>query len=117
MKKKKKQQEEATSSAEEPASEKKGKKEKQKKPARFIDFVAFFGLMISALLLVVGPILRKWNLQLANGLGLIAQYSMLLAIALPAYAFVRNKGLGWKVFYLVCLLIYFTGTILGLTLA
>ena len=114
MKRKKKQQDEG-SPAPDDAPEK-GKREKRGKPARFIDFVAFFGLAVSAILLVIGPILGKWNPRTANVLGLIAQYSLLLAIALPAYAFVRNKGWGFKIFYLVCLLIYFTGTILGIAI-
>ncbi len=101
---------------------KKEKQPKTKRPrARFVDFLAFTGLAAAAVLLVVGPILQLVLKSTAGAetmriISLIAQYCLLAAIAIPAYYFVRNKRMGWKIFYAVCLIIYVAGTILGVTI-
>lgn len=84
----------------------------------FVHLCAFLALMATAILLLVGPIIQ-WILQNTNSmvilraLNMIAQFCMLVAIALPAWYFVRGKSKGWKIAYWVFLAIYIAATILG----
>ncbi len=85
--------------------------------ARLTDFLAFFGLAVAAILIVLGPILRWLSKEnVYSVLNMIAQYSLLAAIAIPAWIFVSRKRMGWKIFYLVVLLVYLVGTVLGVAL-
>ncbi len=82
---------------------------------------AFVALATSAILMLIGPLLR-WLLSGALGsllmsiVSLLSQYCLLVAIAIPAWYFVRVKSKGWRVAYFVFLVIYIAGTILGVTL-
>lgn len=92
---------------------------KKKYPrARFIDFLAFLALTASAVLLTIGPICKQilpdTGLRLMQTFSAIAEGCLLAAIAIPGWCFVRRKRLGWKLFYLACLLIYIAGCVLGL---
>ncbi len=103
------------------AKKKKEENERPRSRTRVVDVIAFFGLAASAILLLIGPILRKFITSAGGGaavqaLTMIAQYCLLAAVAIPAWYFVRNKGVGFKVFYAVCLVLYIAGTILGVTL-
>ena len=86
-----------------------------------VDLLAFLALAASAILLVIGPIL-KWALENTGGavvmqaLNLVQQYCVLAAIAIPGWYFVRGKRKAWKIAYFVFLAIYVAGTILGMTL-
>lgn len=88
---------------------------------RFTDMLAFLALAAAAILLLIGPLLG-WLLNneaghaLLRALNIIAQYCLLAAIAIPAWYFVRGKRRGWKVFYIIVLVIYIAGTVLGVTL-
>lgn len=85
----------------------------------FVHLCAFLALMATAILLCVGPIL-KWILDNQVGrtilqvLNMLSQYCLLIAIALPAWYFVRGKRKGWKIAYWIFLAIYIAGTILGM---
>lgn len=88
---------------------------------RFADMLAFAGLALAAFLIVLGPFLRWILNKTDNGkvfeiINMVAQYSLLAAIAIPAWIFVRRKRFGWKVFYLIILVVYIVGTVLGVTL-
>ncbi len=87
----------------------------------FTRVCAFIALTASAILMLIGPIV-KWLLDSINGsvvmqvLNMAAQYCLLVAIAIPAWAFVRGRSKGWKIAYFVFLAIYIASTILGVTL-
>ena len=86
-----------------------------------VDLLAFLALAASAILLVIGPILR-WVLANTGGavvmqaLNLISQYCLLAAIAIPGWFFVKGRRKGWKIAYFIFLAVYIAGTILGMTL-
>lgn len=87
---------------------------------RFTDLVAFIALATAAILLLVGPVIR-WILDHSSGamqamsvISMIAQFTLLFALAIPAWYYVRNKRKSWRIFYLVVLVIYIAGTICGL---
>lgn len=87
---------------------------------RFTDLVAFIALAAAAILLLVGPITR-WILDHSPGamtamsvISMIAQFCLLFALAIPAWYYVRGKRKGWKIFYIVVLVIYVAATICGL---
>lgn len=99
---------------------KKIKTEKPKKKARFTDFIAFLALLLSALLFLVGPFLRKFAGQtgneIANIASTVAQVFLVLALALPAWYFARKRGAFFKVLYVILLIIFIVGIVLGYTL-
>lgn len=85
----------------------------------FVKFCAFWGLGIAAILFVVTAVLNVVNrLITVNGLGsvisvfdILAKVALLIAVAVPAYGYVRGKSKGWKVFYWVALIIYTLGIV------
>ncbi len=101
--------------------EQKEEKKAERKPrARVMDLIAFIALVASGLLLVAGPLLNILPDEMGGGiiyqaLSMVAQYCLLAAVAIPAWMFVRNKRQGWKVFYIVFLIIYILGPVLGVT--
>ena len=94
--------------------------EKPKKRVRFTDFIAFFALLLSAVLFIVGPILRKFagatGEMIANIASTVAEVLLILAIALPAWYFARKGGIFGKVVYFVCLIAFIVGIVLGYAL-
>ena len=86
-----------------------------------VDLLAFLALAAAALLLIVGPLLG-WLLSGTIGslilriLNLVAHYCLLIAIAIPAWYYVRNKSTGWRVAYFVFLIIYVAATVLGIVI-
>lgn len=86
-----------------------------------VNLLAFLALAAAAILLVIGPIL-KWILTETGGgvimqaLNLVSQYCLLAAIAIPGWFFVKGRRKGWKIAYIVFLVVYIAGTILGMTL-
>ena len=83
-----------------------------------VNVLAFCALAAAAILLLIGPILR-WIIKNTGGgaalaaLNMIAQYCLLVAIAIPAWHFVRGKSKGWKAFYLFVLIVYVAATVCG----
>ena len=95
------------------------REEKLKTRWRFADLFAFFALLLSALLFALGPLVR-WLLAdnsagqtTLNVLSTVAQYCMLAAVALPAWYFVRKRNGFWMIFYVVIIVLYVLGTVLG----
>lgn len=96
------------------------KKERTERQAKnsFVKLCAFVALILAAVLLVIGPILGKLvSALIMNILNMLASYSLLVAIALPAWDFVRGKKKGWKIAYWIALAVYIVGAILGVALA
>ena len=88
---------------------------------RFLNVVAFIALTASAILFLIGPIMREFlnwthTIRLVQILSMLAQYCLLVAIAVPAWYFVRGKHQGWRIFYVIMLLVYVAATVLGVTL-
>ncbi|MGN0817598.1 MAG: hypothetical protein ACI4L9_01395 [Candidatus Coproplasma sp.] len=85
---------------------------------------AFWGLAISAVMYVVGGIIAfvaKYTgsvgailNQISSILSLLASLGLLVAIALPAYGYVRGKKRAWKIFYWIALIIYVLGVVFGM---
>ena len=105
------------------------KKTEKKTPSRrstfslgsLVNVLAFFALAAAAVLLVIGPILKAVLEATGGGvimqaLTLVSQYCLLAAIAIPGWFFVRGKRKGWKIAYIIFLVVYIAGTILGMTL-
>ena len=86
-----------------------------------VDLLAFLALAASAILLVIGPIL-KWVLANTGGtvvmqaLNLVQQYGVHAAAAVPGWDVVRGKREAGRSADFGCLAIYVAGTILGMTL-
>lgn len=101
----------------------KQKRQRTQRTATFnlVHLCAFLALAAAAIILLIGPLLG-WLLRETGGgvivtaLNTVAQYCLLIAIAIPAWMFVRGKRKGWKIFYFVVLAVYIAGTILGVTL-
>lgn len=89
-----------------------------------VQVCAFWGLAISAILFIVGGILAfiashtgdfgAILTQISSIFSLIASIALAVAIALPAYGYVRGRSKGWKIFYWICLIVYIFGIVLGM---
>lgn len=86
----------------------------------FIRACAFWGILISATLFVVGGILN-WlggisNIfpTIASICNLIAAIAIVIAIAIPAWDWVKYKKVGWKVTFWIALVIYVFGVVFGM---
>ena len=80
------------------------------------EICAFWGIVIAVALLIVTAFLRIFGASLgtiANILDLAAKIALLVAIALPAYGYVRGRSVGWKVTYWVALILYIVFIVLG----
>jgi hypothetical protein len=79
-----------------------------------VKFCAFWGMVIAAVIYLVAGVLNKLSLgAVANVCNLVASIAMGVAIALSAYGYVRGRGIGWKVFYWVMLVVFIVGVVLG----
>ena len=97
----------------------KQKRQRTQRTATFnlVHLCAFLALAAAAIILLIGPLLRETGGGvIVTALNMVAQYCLLIAIAIPAWMFVRGKRKGWKIFYFVVLAVYIAGTILGVTL-
>lgn len=80
-----------------------------------IRLCAFVGILISAVLFVVGAILNACGLGNATGVfNFVAQLALLVAVAFPAWDFIKSKGKVWRIVYWVALVIYIFGCVFGL---
>lgn len=85
---------------------------------------AFWGLAVSSIMYVVGGIIAfiaKYTgdlgallNQISSILSLLANVALLVAIAVPAYGYVRGKKREWKIFYWIALVIYVLGVVFGM---
>lgn len=89
-----------------------------------VKICAFWGLAISAIMFVVGGVIAfiaKYTgsvgtvlNQISSIASLIASIALLIAIALPAYGYVRGRKRIWKIFYWIALAIYVFGVVFGM---
>ncbi len=79
--------------------------------------MAFWGLALAAVLFVVYAIMnmiQKFTGLSANAtfmlvmniFSIVSKICILLAVALPAYSYVRGRKKGWKIFYWIALAVY-----------
>ena len=83
----------------------------------FIRICSFIGILISAVVFVVAGILSWFGGNLGtigSILNLVAALAMLVAVAFPAWDYVKYKSTGWKVVYWVALVIYVFGCVFGM---
>ena len=95
------------------------------------EICAFWGMTIAALMYIFGGLIRfiasligKFgNLgqdaantinTVCNIFNLLGNIAIIVAIALPAYAFVKYKSKSWKVFYWIMLVVFAFGVVLGM---
>ena len=83
----------------------------------FTKFCAFWGIVIAVGLLIVTAIFNA----VGGSLGIvgtifdvIAKLALLVAVAFPAYDYVRGRKIGWKITYWIALVLYVVCIVLGL---
>ena len=81
----------------------------------FVRACAFWGILIAATVFVVGGIFR-WvgiNDAVIGVLDLVAKIALLVAVAIPAYDWVKYKKVGWQVVFWIVLAVYVFGVVFG----
>ena len=81
----------------------------------FVRACAFWGILIAATVFVVGGILRWVGIgeNIFGILELVAKVALLIAVAIPAYDWIKYKKVGWQVVYWIVLVIYIFGVVFG----
>ena len=88
-----------------------------------LKFCAFWGMAVAAVLYLVSGLIAfiaKWTgeigatLQKICGIiSLLGSIAIVIAIALPAYSYVRGKGKTWKITYWILLAVFVLGVVFG----
>ena len=81
----------------------------------FVRACAFWGILITAILFVLSAILRWVGIgeKIVNIVDLGAKIALLVAVAIPAYDWVKYKKTAWKVVYWIALVVYVFGVVFG----
>lgn len=90
---------------------------------------AFWGMVIAAFTHFFGGLfsaLVNWAFKsgavhdvlttMVNVLTIIGNIALLLAIALPAYQFVKHRSKGWKIFYWIAFALFVIGVVFGIVI-
>lgn len=103
------------------AENKKNKKTTKRSASNKTDIVkvcAFWGILVAALLFVARGILGLFDISIGGTImsifDILGKLALLVAVALPAYGYVRSKAKVWQVIYWVALVVYIVGCVLGL---
>ena len=74
---------------------------------------AFWGIFLAAALFIASGILNLINVSftIISILDLIAKLALLVAVAFPAYSYVRGRGKVWKIISWVAMIIYILGCV------
>lgn len=81
-----------------------------------VKLCAFIGILISAIIFVVSGILTWVNGSLGTigaVLNLIAQLTLLVAVAFPAWDYVKYRTQAWRIVYWIALIVYIFGCVFG----
>ncbi len=91
---------------------------------------AFWGMVIAGFSHFFGGLFRglvKWAFSdgnaarilnnIVNILTLVGNIALLVAIALPAYQFVKYKTKGWRVFYWIAFALFLVGVVFGVAIS
>lgn len=81
-------------------------------------FSHFFGGLFRALVEWVfgNSEARHILIRIADICTLLGNIALLVAIALPAYQFVKYKSKGWKIFYWIALALFVIGVVFGVAI-
>lgn len=90
------------------------KRTKRSSNAGFSKFCAFWGITFAALLFLVNGILQiitkiAKNVNFDNcitGIDFASKLLLLIAVAIPAYGYVANKKIAWRVVYAAAIVFY-----------
>lgn len=94
------------------------------------EICAFWGMVIAGFSHFFGGLFRalvKWAFgndgnvthilnNIVNILTLVGNIALLVAIALPAYQFVKYKSKGWRVFYWIAFALFVIGVVFGVAI-
>ena len=93
------------------------------------EICAFWGMVVAAFTHFFGGLFKalvRWAfsdskvgstlLRIADICSLLGNIALLIAIAVPAYQFVKYKSKGWRVFYWVSLILFILGVIFGVVI-
>lgn len=83
-----------------------------------VKLCAFWGIFIAAILFVASGILGFFDLgnvgaTIISVFNLIGKLALLVAVAFPAYGYVRGKAKVWKIIFWVALVVYVAGCVFG----
>lgn len=77
--------------------------------------LSFFGILFAAIVFTIGAILNWCKLgDVTHALNLVAQIFLLVAVAIPAWDYVKGKNQTWKVIFWIALVIYVFGCVFGM---
>ena len=81
-----------------------------------IKLCAFWGIFLAAVLFVARGILGFFDLgsvgsTIMSVFDLLGKLALLVAVAFPAYGYVRGKAKVWKIIYWVALIVYILGCV------
>ena len=81
-------------------------------------FTHFFGGLFHALVRWILSDSKAANLltNIANICQLLGNIALLIAIALPAFQFVKYRTKGWKIFYWISLALFVLGVVFGIAI-
>lgn len=89
---------------------------KKSSKAGFTQFCAFWGVTFAALLFLTNGILQlsrkylQFNPQNLDswmlGIDFVSKLALLIAVGIPAYGYVNNKKIGWKIVYILSIVFY-----------
>lgn len=92
----------------------------------FVKVCAFWGILFAALVMFINFIIALLNFcgisisafSTINGiLNILSMVALLIAVAFPAYNYVRGKGRNWRIVYWIALVMYICGIIgIGFTI-
>lgn len=97
-------------------------------PHSVTEICAFWGMTVASLLYIFRGLLNfllsvitkisaaTANLlrQIASICDLLGSIALIVAVAIPAYGYVKYKSKGWRVFYWIMLAVYILGVIFGM---
>lgn len=103
------------------AENKKTTKKTVKRTTNRVDIVkvcAFWGILVAALLFIARGILGLFDLSIGGTImsifDILGKLALLVAVAFPAYSYVRGKARVWQIIYWAALVVYIAGCVLGL---
>ena len=82
-------------------------------------FCAFWGIVIAVTLLIVTAIFNAvgGSLGLIGSIAdLVAKIALIIAVAFPAYDYVKGKSKAWKIIFWISLVLYIVCIVLGFVL-
>ena len=84
-----------------------------------VKLCAFWGIFIAAILFVARGILNFFDLGSVGGtimniFDILGKLALLVAVAFPAYNYVRGKARVWKIIFWVALIVYIAGCVFSL---